>query len=115
MPSASASRTPTSWQRKRFAIPSCIFHCCSLHCSLIIISFFSLAHVPILHFHPVLSIFRVGVVLFTAILAGCHSGQPVFEATDITGADFGKGFSLTDHTGKQRTLQDFHGKVVVVF
>ena len=39
----------------------------------------------------------------------------MFEATDITGADFGKGFSLTDQTGKQRTLQDFHGKVVVVF
>jgi protein SCO1/2 len=63
----------------------------------------------------VLSTFRVAVVLIAAILAGCHSGQPVFEATDITGADFGKGFSLTDQTGKQRTLQDFHGKVVVVF
>jgi len=63
----------------------------------------------------VVSILRLGVVLITAILTGCHSGQPVFEATDITGADFGKGFSLTDHTGKQRTLQDFHGKVVVVF
>ena len=48
-------------------------------------------------------------------MAGCHSGQPVFEATDITGADFGKSVSLTDHTGKQRTLQDFYGKVVVVF
>ena len=50
-----------------------------------------------------------------SILAGCHSGQPAFESTDITGADFGRSFSLTDHAGKQRTLQDFRGKVVVVF
>jgi protein SCO1/2 len=63
----------------------------------------------------VVSILRVVVLLITAILAACHSGQPAFEATDITGADFGKGFSLTDHTGKRRTLQDFHGKVIVVF
>jgi protein SCO1/2 len=62
----------------------------------------------------VLSFLRVAVVL-VAILAGCHSGQPVFESTDITGADFGKSFMLTDHTGQQRTLQDFQGKVVVVF
>lgn len=62
-----------------------------------------------------LAFLRVGAVLVSALLAGCHSEQPVFESTDITGADFGKSLSLTDHTGKQRTLQDFHGKVVVVF
>ena len=38
-----------------------------------------------------------------------------FYGTDITGADWGQDFSLTDHTGRRRSLADFHGKVVVVF
>jgi len=49
------------------------------------------------------------------MLAGCNASGPSFKNTDITGADYGKGFSLTDHTGKTRTLDDFRGKVVVVF
>jgi protein SCO1/2 len=38
-----------------------------------------------------------------------------FQNTDVTGLDYAKGFALTDHTGKPRTLADFKGKVVVVF
>lgn len=38
-----------------------------------------------------------------------------FKNTDITGIDYAKDFSLTDHTGKPRTLADFKGKAVVVF
>ena len=38
-----------------------------------------------------------------------------FQATDITGADFGRDFHLTDHQGKPRSLADFKGKVVVIF
>jgi protein SCO1/2 len=38
-----------------------------------------------------------------------------FRNTDVTGLDYAKDFSLTDHTGKRRTLADFKGKVVVVF
>jgi protein SCO1/2 len=38
-----------------------------------------------------------------------------FQNTDVTGLDYAKGFSLTDHTGKPRTLADYKGKVVVVF
>jgi protein SCO1/2 len=48
------------------------------------------------------------------LTAGCDSG-PRFKGTDITGADYGKALELTDHTGRPRTLQDFRGKVVVVF
>lgn len=40
---------------------------------------------------------------------------PVFQATDITGAPFGRDFRLTDHNGQARTLADFRGKVVAVF
>ena len=38
-----------------------------------------------------------------------------FQNTDVTGLDYAKGFALTDHTGKPRTLADYKGKVVVVF
>ncbi len=41
--------------------------------------------------------------------------QASFQNTDVTGLDYAKGFSLTDHNGKPRTLADYKGKVVVVF
>ncbi|QOY95344.1 SCO family protein [Massilia sp. UMI-21] len=63
------------------------------------------------------------MILSVAVLgAGCDklsaslsSKTPAFNNTDVTGLDYAKGFSLTDHTGKPRTLQDFKGKVVVLF
>ena len=48
-------------------------------------------------------------------LAGCGPSGPSFKNADITGADYGKDFRLSDHTGKIRTLADFRGKVVVMF
>ncbi len=51
----------------------------------------------------------------TFALAGCGGSGPSFKNTDITGADYGKDFALTDHTGKTRTLADFRGKAVVMF
>jgi protein SCO1/2 len=49
-------------------------------------------------------------------MAACgQSPVPKFQATDVTGASFGKALALTDHTGKPRTLADFQGKVVVIF
>jgi protein SCO1 len=54
-------------------------------------------------------------LLAVAVLAGCGGSGAAFKNTDITGADYGKDFSLTDHNGKTRTLADFRGKVVVVF
>lgn len=50
------------------------------------------------------------------VLAGCNfNKEPELYGTDITGASFANTLSLTDHTGKQRTLEDFKGKVVVLF
>jgi len=40
---------------------------------------------------------------------------PKFEGVDITGAPWGKGFALTDHHGRKRTLENFHGKAVALF
>ena len=54
-------------------------------------------------------------MLAAALIAGCGPSGPKFTNTDITGANFGRELSLTDHTGKPRTLADFRGKVVVLF
>ena len=49
------------------------------------------------------------------LLAACES-KLGFNSLDITGIQgYGNDFRLTDHTGKPRTLADFHGKVVVMF
>lgn len=47
--------------------------------------------------------------------ASLRTSARTFEAVDITGADWGKGFELTDHRGTRRTLADFRGKVVMLF
>ena len=49
------------------------------------------------------------------LLSACSLQQPVFSSIDVTGADSAKGFELTDHNGQVRHLQDFAGKVVVMF
>ncbi len=56
-----------------------------------------------------------GLVFAAFALAGCSGSGPSFKNTDITGADYGRDFALTDHTGKARTLADFRGKAVVMF
>jgi protein SCO1/2 len=57
----------------------------------------------------------LSTLLVAAALSGCSGSGASFRNTDITGADYGKDFALTDHTGKKRTLEDFRGKIVVVF
>lgn len=48
-------------------------------------------------------------------LGACTKAKPSFNAVDMTGADYAKGFSLPDAQGRVRTLQEFKGKVVVLF
>lgn len=61
-------------------------------------------------------IIRYVTIFFVAALMGCSQQTPIkFNATDITGGDFGKDFQLTDHNGKSRSLADFKGKAVVMF
>ncbi len=66
----------------------------------------------------------VGVALAasTLTLTACQptnndgsSAKPSFNSVDITGADFAKDFQLSDHNGQARTMQDFRGKIVVMF
>jgi protein SCO1/2 len=55
------------------------------------------------------------VALFATGCDKLRDKAPAFHNTDVTGVDYAKGFTLTDHTGKVRTLQDFRGKIVVMF
>jgi protein SCO1/2 len=57
----------------------------------------------------------VTAALAAAALSACSPDKPQFKSIDITGADYANGFSLTDHNGVHRSLQDFKGKVVIVF
>ena len=48
-------------------------------------------------------------------LCACSPERVQFQSIDITGAEYAKGFTLTDHNGQSRSLSDFKGKVVVLF
>ncbi len=50
----------------------------------------------------------------TTGLAGCEGKQP-FQSIDLTDAKYARGFELPDFDGQTRRLQDFRGKLVVVF
>jgi len=54
-------------------------------------------------------------LLIAMFLGACDSGGPKFKSTDITGADYGRTLTLTDPAGGHRSLEDFRGKVVVLF
>jgi protein SCO1/2 len=63
--------------------------------------------------------FALGTAALT-LLAGCDriagvGAKPAFHFTDITGAEFARRLELPDVDGKERSLADWKGKVVVVF
>ena len=57
------------------------------------------------------------LLMTSVLLLACSPAPAPIEsnATDITGADFAKTLTLTDHNGKLRSMSDFKGKVVVLF
>jgi protein SCO1/2 len=57
----------------------------------------------------------LAAALLILAVAACSPQGPKFQSSDVTGASFGREFSLTDPAGKTRTLADFRGKAVVVF
>jgi len=65
------------------------------------------------------NLFLITLMLFFSACSPSQGGvtkaEGDFIGTDITGADFLKPLTLTDHTGKSRTMGDFKGKVVVLF
>ncbi len=56
---------------------------------------------------------RLLVALMALLLAACS--KPAFQNVDITGANYARELSLTDHAGARRTLADYRGKIVVIF
>lgn len=52
--------------------------------------------------------------LLLTLLGGCNNGS-VFYGTDISGANYGRAFTLKDPAGHLRSLADFRGKVVFMF
>lgn len=48
-------------------------------------------------------------------LSACTDPKPAFKGVDITGADYAKVLNLPDQNGQVRQLEDFEGKLVVVF
>jgi len=55
------------------------------------------------------------LIASVGFLAACSEPQASFSSVDITGADYAKGFELSDHNGQVRHLTDFKGKVVLMF
>ena len=60
---------------------------------------------------------RLFFLLLIALLVGCQKSAPPahFHASDVTGQFPQADFHLIDHNGKPRSLEDFRGKVVVMF
>lgn len=48
-------------------------------------------------------------------LTACGKKPPSYTGIDLTGADFGRGFSLPDTEGRVRTLESFKGEYVLMF
>ena len=55
------------------------------------------------------------LISFFWLFTACTDKPKNFAAIDITGADYARDFSLTDHNGQPRGIKDFAGKVVVIF
>jgi len=54
-------------------------------------------------------------VALVALSACERPSAASFKGIDLTGAEYGRGFSLPDADGVTRTLADFKGKIVMVF
>jgi protein SCO1/2 len=61
----------------------------------------------------------LAAALFAALgvlpVAGCGKRNASFHSIDVTGASYARDFKLLDPAGRERTLADFRGKVVLVF
>jgi protein SCO1 len=51
----------------------------------------------------------------TTLMTACSPAKPTFHAMDVSGAPWGKTFSLPNLDGQPTSPQDFPGKITVVF
>ncbi len=64
---------------------------------------------------PLAAILRVWILALTLLVASCGKEPPNFQGMDVTGANWGRDFSLRDPDGQVRKLADFRGKYVLLF
>lgn len=64
-----------------------------------------------------MSVLRVFLSIVVALfLAACSTDNPPeFLGTDLSDTGYGSALSMTDTTGQLRTMEDFSGKVTIVF
>lgn len=64
-----------------------------------------------------LALAAVGAIIVGAFitLSALRPDAVQFDATDVTGVDWGRDFQLLDQDGSPRTLADFRGKVVALY
>ncbi len=57
-------------------------------------------------------------LLALALLSACGGSAPPslpFHSTEVSGIDYGRGLKLADSEGVARSLEDFRGRVLIVF
>lgn len=64
---------------------------------------------------PVKGFSFLWVFVLACMLSACGEKPAQFNATDITGVDYGAALHLPDANGKPRSVAEFSGKVVAVF
>lgn len=64
-------------------------------------------------------LWRALLLVSFSVLSACSRtdgpAAPAFKGMDITGANYGQDFRLTDVDGRERTLIDFRGKAVMLY
>ena len=59
--------------------------------------------------------FRAWFLFLVVLLTACGREVVGYSGIDVTGANFGREFTLSDPEGHERTLADFRGKFVLLF
>ena len=59
---------------------------------------------------------RVALIVVAVAMAACTASEPneKFQASDVTGASWGRDFHLIDTAGAPRSLADYRGRVVMM-
>jgi len=57
----------------------------------------------------------LSAALLCLLVAACSRAPVEFRNTDLTGATFARQFTLSDHNAQTRSLDDFKGKIVMIF
>jgi len=73
----------------------------------------------VIHSRRAASLRTLPGVFLLVLLAACSGGStppaPPFHSTEVSGIDYGRGLRIADSEGVPRTLEDFRGRVLVVF